>query len=72
MVNREPYGFVKKFKNSNMNKEQVKFDEQEAPEKNTDSAFVQVGADGKPVMDPDSKDHAADNKGPKEGTLADR
>jgi hypothetical protein len=55
-----------------MNKEHVKFDEQEAPEKNTDSAFVQVGADGKPVMDPESKDHAADNKGPKEGTLADR
>jgi hypothetical protein len=72
MVIRGWHGLLKKFKNSNMNKEQVKFDEQEAPEKNTDSAFVQVGADGKPVMDPESKDHAADNKGPKEGTLADR
>jgi hypothetical protein len=55
-----------------MNKDHATFDEQEAPEKNTDSAFVQVGADGKPVMpDPGTKDHAPD-KGPKEGTLADR
>jgi hypothetical protein len=27
-----------------------KFPEQEAPEKNTDNAFVQVGEDGSPVM----------------------
>ena len=37
-----------------MNNEKDKFNEQEAPEKNTDAAFVQVGADGKPVM-PDTK-----------------
>ena len=27
-----------------------KFQEQSAPEKNTDKAYVQVGEDGKPVM----------------------
>ena len=27
-----------------------KFPEQEAPEKNTDNAFVQVGEDGSPVV----------------------
>ena len=27
-----------------------KFPEQEAPEKNTDNAFVQVGQDGSPVI----------------------
>ena len=28
----------------------TKFPEQEAPEKNTDNAFVQVGKDGSPVI----------------------
>lgn len=56
-----------------MNKENEKFTEQEAPEKNTDAAFVQVGADGKPVMpDTDKEDERTDNDAPKEGTLADR
>lgn len=55
-----------------MNNENEKLNEQEAPEKNGDKAFVQVGADGKPVM-PDSQPTAQpDPKAPKEGTLADR
>lgn len=29
-----------------------KFPEREAPEKNTDNAFVQVGKDGEPVLPP--------------------
>ena len=29
-----------------------KFPEQQAPEKNTDNAFVQVGKDGEPVVPP--------------------
>ncbi len=36
-----------------------KFPEQEAPEKNTDNAFVKVGKDGSPVM-PSTKDKKAD------------
>jgi hypothetical protein len=56
-----------------MNKENQKLNEQEAPEKNTDSAFVQVGADGKPTIPEAQPDeNAADAKAPKEGTLADR
>lgn len=56
-----------------MDKDTIKLNEQEAPEKNTDAAFVQVGADGKPVIpDAESTDRATDAKGPKEGTLADR
>jgi hypothetical protein len=55
-----------------MNKEKQKLNEQEAPEKNTDAAFVQVGTDGKPVMqDKQPTEQATDNT-PKEGTLADR
>ncbi len=36
-----------------------KFPEQEAPQKNTDNAFVQVGEDGSPVIPPtkDKKTH---------------
>ena len=56
-----------------MNKDNLQFEEQEAPEKNTDHAFVQVGADGKPVIpDPNKREQTTDTKGPKEGTLADR
>lgn len=33
-----------------MDKDQNKFKEQEAPEKNTDNAFVQVGKDGSPAI----------------------
>jgi len=56
-----------------MEKEHEKFDPQEAPEKNTDSAFVKVGADGKPQM-PDAEKTGTDTESerPKEGTLADR
>ena len=56
-----------------MNKEQEKFDAQEAPEKNTDSAYVKVGTDGKPEMPATEKGAPdTDSKRPKEGTLADR
>lgn len=56
-----------------MNKENQKLDEQEAPEKNGDQAFVQVGADGKPVMpDADTSEQTIDTNPPKQGTLADR
>jgi len=33
-----------------MNTDNQKFPEQDAPLKNTDQAFVQVGKDGQPVM----------------------
>lgn len=33
-----------------MEKNNNQFQEQEAPQKNTDNAFVQVGEDGKPQM----------------------
>ena len=36
-----------------------KFPEQEAPEKNTDNAFVQVGEDGSPVI-PSTDDKKTD------------
>jgi len=56
-----------------MNKENEKFDAQEAPDKNTDAAFVKVGSDGKPEMPATEKgEQDADTKRPKEGTLADR
>jgi hypothetical protein len=55
-----------------MDKEHIQLDEQEAPEKNTDAAFVKVNSDGKPVMEPDTADQAAHDNSPKEGTLADR
>jgi hypothetical protein len=38
-----------------------KFPEQEAPEKNTDNAFVRVGEDGSPVM-PSTKDDKTDTE----------
>jgi hypothetical protein len=65
---------LKKFKNNiYMNKEHEQFDAQEAPEKNTDSAYVKVGTDGKPEMPvTEKKGQDSDGKPPKEGTLADR
>jgi hypothetical protein len=55
-----------------MNKDDLKLEPQEAPEKNTDAAFVQVGADGKPKMPDENAQSKTDNQPPKEGTLADR
>jgi hypothetical protein len=37
-----------------MNNDNNKFNEQEAPLKNTDNAFVKVSDDGSPVTDPTS------------------
>ena len=37
-----------------------KFQEQEAPAKNTDNAFVKVAEDGSPLI-PDSRDKKTDN-----------
>ena len=34
-------------------KDENKFPEQEAPEKNTDNAFIKVGKDGEPVVPSD-------------------
>jgi hypothetical protein len=55
-----------------MDKEHIQLNEQEAPEKNTDAAFVKVNSDGKPVMEPNTSEQASQDNGPKEGTLADR
>lgn len=55
-----------------MEKEQEKLAVQEAPEKNNDKAFVQVGTDGKPVMPDAHQEQAAKDNKPQEGTLADR
>lgn len=55
-----------------LDKNEKSLTEQEAPEKNTDHAFVQVGHDGKPVVP------VADSKGkekedmPAEGSLQNR
>jgi len=52
-----------------------KYPEQQAPEKNTDNAFVQVGEDGSPVIpDKTNDDSATDKTGAKDNptTLADR
>ena len=56
-----------------MNKDKQTFDKQEAPEKNTDAAFVKVGTDGKPVMpENETPQKQGEESRPKEGTLADR
>lgn len=55
-----------------MSNDKQKFEPQEAPEKNTDSAFVQVGTDGKPVMPEADVAPQNNEERPKEGTLADR
>ena len=56
-----------------MKNEQEKLDVQEAPDKNSDKAFVQVGHDGKPVVpQPNAPDQHTANDRPKEGTMADR
>lgn len=43
-----------------MKDEQTKFEEQTAPLKNTDKAFVQVSKDGSPVMPEKDSDVKAD------------
>lgn len=56
-----------------MNNEHEKLQEQKSPEKNSDNAFVQVGADGKPMIPAAQPDDAAKQTAtPKEGTVADR
>lgn len=56
-----------------MNKDLEKLDEQQAPEKNSDQAYVQVGSDGKPVLPkPKTTEQNQQSERPKEGTLADR
>ena len=56
-----------------MNKEHEKLEAQDAPEKNTDSAFVKVGTDGKPEMPANAPaEQDSNTQRPKEGTLADR
>lgn len=44
-----------------MEKKQSKFDEQAAPEKNTDNAFVQVRKDGSPAI-PNTQKNTAEGK----------
>ena len=39
-----------------------KFPEQQAPEKNTDKAFVQVGKDGEPVMPSENDESSVEKK----------
>jgi hypothetical protein len=53
-----------------MNNEQ-KFPEQQAPEKNTDNAFVQVGEDGSPVI-PATSDTNTDIKKEDNATTLDK
>jgi hypothetical protein len=73
ILNGKQYGVLKKFKHAIMNNDKQTFDKQEAPEKNTDAAFVQVGADGKPVTPENAPNQQpSENSHPKEGTLADR
>jgi len=48
-----------------------KFPEQEAPEKNTDKAFVQVGEDGSPVI-PNVTDEKAGAKDNEKATTIDK
>ena len=55
-----------------MNNDKQKFEQQDAPDKNTDAAFVQVGKDGKPVMPEKEAKPDTNDERPKEGTLADR
>jgi hypothetical protein len=47
------------FKKKNMNTDTEKFPQQDAPEKNTDHAFVQVGKDGQAVMPKAANDETA-------------
>ncbi len=48
-----------------------KLQEQSAPDKNSDNAFVKVGADGKPEMPKSDDDKNVSDK-PAEGSVADR
>jgi hypothetical protein len=49
-----------------MEKNNNQFQEQEAPQKNTDNAFVQVGEDGKPQMPENEKPSTASTQQPGE------
>jgi hypothetical protein len=40
-----------------MDKKQINLEEQEAPLKNTDNAFVQVNSDGSPLMPENNEDN---------------
>lgn len=55
-----------------MDKNERNLTEQEAPEKNTDRAFVKVGDDGKPVMPVEDKEGQQQDGEPAEGTLKNR
>jgi hypothetical protein len=55
-----------------MDKNERNLTEQEAPEKNTDHAFVKVGDDGKPVMPDDKKERQQPDDEPAEGSLKNR
>jgi hypothetical protein len=46
-------------KKNNMSNNTEKFPQQDAPEKNTDNAFVQVGKDGQPVIPHNANDEAS-------------
>lgn len=59
-------------KNKYMEKEETKFNEQQAPEKNTDNAFVQVGKDGQPVIPDHEKHSETKSTQPEAGSLKDR
>jgi len=48
-----------------------KFPEQEAPEKNTDNAFVQVGEDGSPVI-PENNEKKTDIENEDKPTTLDK
>lgn len=55
-----------------MDKNERNLTEQEAPEKNTDHAFVKVGDDGKPVMPVEDKQQEQQDDEPAEGSLKNR
>ena len=54
-----------------MKKEETTFQEQEAPLKNTDGAFVQVGKNGEPVIPAEEDKRNTENE-PQPGSLKDR
>lgn len=49
-------------KNENTNNSKIKLEEQEAPLKNTDNAFVKVNRDGSPEMPEVNKDEEGDEE----------
>jgi hypothetical protein len=62
--------FYSRVKKDNMDNKD-KFPEQEAPAKNTDDAFVQVGEDGSPVI-PSTEDTKTDIEKKDETTTLDK